>query len=138
MMGKILRVFQNKRNRKQKQINGGNVMKPKDATTILDKTEFTNRIDWDTFPTANYCCNKCNQIVSIDFNNLTKHQFSDFSNFNSEDKELFKKVETDLIKTNSFLDFYCPTCKRPVRIYYDSWAGGNHGESGFSIKFIID
>ena len=116
---------------------GSNVMKPQVATTILDKTEFTNQTDWDTFPTANYCCDNCNQVVSIDFNSLTKHQFSDFSNFNSEDKELFKKIETDSIKTNSFLDFYCPTCKRPVRIYYDNWAGGNHGEAGFSIKFIV-
>jgi hypothetical protein len=115
---------------------GSNVMTLHTATEILSKTEFNNQSDWDTYPTADYCCDKCNQIVSIDFKSLTKHQFSDFSNFVSADKELFKSLEGGDTKTNSFLDFYCPTCKRPVKIYYDSWAGGRHGEAGFTIKFI--
>ena len=106
------------------------------ATEILSKTEFNNQNDWDTYPTADYCCDRCNQIVAIDFKSLTKHQFSDFSNFKAADKELFKKLESNDTKTNSFLDFYCPTCKRPVKIYYNSWAGGHHGEMGFSIKFV--
>jgi hypothetical protein len=106
------------------------------ATEIVSKTEFNNQSDWDTYPTADYCCDKCNQIVSIDFKSLQKHQFSDFSNFTSADKELFRSFESNDTKTNSFLDFYCPTCKRPVKFYYDSWAGGRHGEAGFTIKFI--
>jgi hypothetical protein len=67
---------------------------------------------------------------------LKKHQFSDFSNLVPADKELFRNLSDGYPKTNSFLDFYCPTCKRPVKIYYDSWAGGRHGEAGFTIKFI--
>ena len=106
------------------------------ATKILSKTEFNNQTDWDTYPTADYCFGKCYQTVSIDFKSLTKHQFSEFSNFILADRELFKSFETADTKTNSFLDFYCPTCKRPVKIYYDSWAGGRHGEAGFTIKFI--
>lgn len=78
----------------------------------------------------------CNQAVSIDFKSLTKHQFFNFSNLISADKELFKSLESGDTQTNSFLDFYCPTCKRLVKIYYNSWAGGKHGEAGFSIKFI--
>ena len=110
------------------------------ANQKLSKTEFNNQDDWETYPTADYCCNKCNQTVSVNFANLTKHQFSTFSNFNDKDKEAFdlfastNKAEP----TNSFLDFNCPTCKRPVRIYYDSWAGGKHGEHGFTIKYIVD
>jgi len=111
-------------------------MKLQSATEILSKTEFNNQSDWDTYPTVGYCCDKCNQTVSIDFKSLTKHQFSDFSNLNLADKELFKILESKDIIANSFLDFYCPTCKRPVKIYYDSWAGGHHGEMGFTIKFI--
>jgi hypothetical protein len=106
------------------------------STEILTKTEFNNQTDWDTYPAADYCCDKCNQIVSIDFKSLTKLQFSDFSNLTVADKELFKNLESDDAMTNSFLDFYCPNCKRPVKLYYDSWAGGKHGEAGFTIKFI--
>lgn len=79
------------------------------ATEILSKTKFNNQTDWDTYPTADYCCDKCNQIVSIDFKSLTKHQFSDYSNLASTDKELFRSVENGETKTNSFFDFYCPT-----------------------------
>lgn len=109
------------------------------ATEIFTKTEFNNQEDWETYPTADYCCDQCKQTVSIDFKSLTKHQFSDFSNLNATDKKEFELFETTNkpIDTNSFLDFYCPTCKRPVRIYYNSWAGGRHGEVGYAIKFLI-
>ena|SRR6478736_2746581 len=106
------------------------------ATEILEKTEFNNQSDWDTYPTADYCCDRCQQTVSIAFKSLTQHQFSDFSNISSADNELFKNLVSGASKTNSFLDFYCPGCNRPVKIYYDSWAGGHHGEAGFTIKFI--
>lgn len=109
------------------------------AADILSKTEFNNHEDWQTYPTSDYCCQKCKQVVSIDLKSLTKHQLSDFSNFNETDKKAFELFNSKINpKTNSFIDFYCPTCKRPVRIYYDSWAGGRHGEAGHTIKFVID
>ncbi len=111
-------------------------MKFQTATEIFSKTEFNNQTDQDTYPTADYCCDKCKHTVSIDFKNLLKHQFSDFSNLTSTDKEFFKSIEGQTVITNSFLDFYCPNCKRPVKLYYDSWAGGHHGEMGFTIKYI--
>jgi hypothetical protein len=64
-----------------------------EATEILTKTEFNNLSDWDTYPTTYYCCENCNQTVSIDFKSLTKHQFSDLSNFTSADKEVFRRFE---------------------------------------------
>lgn len=112
-------------------------MKIYTAEQVLDKTEFNNLVDWKAYPTADYCCDKCNQVVSIDFKSLNKHQFSDFSNLEAVDKETCMVLEATFPTTNSFLDFYCPKCRRPVRIYYDSWAGGKHGEAGHSIKYII-
>ena len=38
---------------------------------------------------------------------------------------------------DSFLDYYCPDCKRPVRIYYFSYLGGFHCETGYIIKYIM-
>jgi hypothetical protein len=109
------------------------------ANQKLHKTEFNSQEDWDTYPTADYC-DKCSQIVSFNFTNLAKHQLSTFSNFNDKDKEAFGLFASThkLEPTNSFLDFYCHACKRPVRIYYDYWAGGRHREHGFSMKYIVD
>ena len=107
------------------------------AKDVIDKIEFNNQEDWDTYPAAEYCCDKCEQIVSIDFKSLTKHQFSNFTNFDISDKQIFEALHKPA-DTNSFLDFYCPSCKRPVRIYYESWAGGRHGEAGHVIKYVID
>lgn len=110
------------------------------ANQKLNKTEFNNQTDWETYPTADYCCDKCNETVSFNLADLTKHQFSPFSNFTEKDKEVFNLfIATNKLEpTNSSLDFYRPTCKRPVRVYYDSWAGGRNGEQGFSIKYIVD
>lgn len=109
------------------------------ASEKLNKTEFNSYEDWETYPAANYTCENCNQVVSIDFKSLTKHQYSNFSNFNENDKKAFLTYadSNGLTKTNSFLDFYCPGCKYPVRVYYDSWAGGRHGEVGYSIKYVV-
>lgn len=114
-------------------------MKLKVANRVIDKTEFSNYHDWETYPEAEYQCD-CGQVVTINFRHLKKHAFSNFSNLATEDIQLIEvhiddEVET---KTNSFLDFYCPTCKKPVRFYYDSWFGGHHGESGYTIKYIVD
>lgn len=110
------------------------------ANQKLKKTEFNIKEDWDTYPTADYCYDKCGKTTSFNFSNLKKHQFSTFSNLNDKDKAVFCHFasKNKLEPTNSFVDFYCPSCKRPVRIYYDSWAGGSHGEHGFSMKYIVD
>ena len=109
------------------------------AEKVLNKTDFDNYLDWQTYPTKDYHCTNCNQEVAISFKNLSKHHNSNFSNFSQEDMDAFGLLEKEnpAIKTDSFLDFYCPKCKRPVRIYYNMWAGGKHGEFGFSIKFIV-
>ena len=39
---------------------------------------------------------------------------------------------------DSYIDFYCPKCKTPARIYYSSFIGGRHCESGFEIKYVMN
>ncbi len=82
------------------------------ALEKLTKTEFDSYEDWQTYPTADYTCDKCNQIISIAFKNLVKHQFSNFTNFDDEDKRTFEKYESmnGQIKTNSFIDFCRLSC----------------------------
>ncbi len=72
-----------------------------DAAIVLSKTEFNNQVDWNAYPTADYCCDKCSQVVSIDFKSLNKHQFSDFSNLEPADKEECTMLEATISITNS-------------------------------------
>lgn len=115
-------------------------MRVRNADEIFDKTDFNNQVDWDTYPTADYTCDKCNQTVAIRLKDLVKHAYKGFSNLTEADKQ---NVET-LIKVtveklpSSFLDFYCPDCKRPVRVYYETFAGGKHTEVEHSIKYVVD
>ena len=115
-------------------------MKVRNAETILNKTDFNNQVDWDTYPTADYTCDNCNQIVAISLKDLVKQAYNGFSNLTDADNQ---SIDT-LIKTtveklpSSYLDFYCPNCKRPIRIYYESWAGGNHTEAGHILKYVVD
>jgi hypothetical protein len=110
------------------------------ASEKLSKTEFNSLEDWQTYTTADYTCDKCNQTVSLGFKDFAKHQFSDFTNFNDSDKKSFEQHENfnGQTKANSFLDFYCPSCKRPVKIFYESWGGGRHMEYGYNVKYVVD
>ena len=105
------------------------------AKEIFDKIHFSNYSDWKIYPTADYCCNKCHQVIAINFKNFENHAYSNFSNLSGADHELFKDFDRQA-NQNSFLDFYCPQCKRPVRIYFDAWAGGRHVEYGFTIMLV--
>lgn len=39
---------------------------------------------------------------------------------------------------DSFLDYYCPQCKMPTRIYYYNYIGGRHCETGYGLKYIVN
>jgi uncharacterized protein YlaI len=115
-------------------------MRVRNAETILDKTDFNNQVDWETYPTADYTCDNCNDTIAISFKSLTKHAYNNFSNLSDIDKGNIEKIITATVDhlPSSYLDFYCPTCNRPVRIYYESWAGGRHTEAGHSLKYVVD
>jgi hypothetical protein len=109
------------------------------AESILNKVDFNSYEDWETYPESEYKCN-CGQTVSFNIQNLQKHSFSNFTNLEAADISQIEALVDGTIKseTNSFLDFYCPKCKKPVRFYFFSWAGGRHGEHGYRIKFVIE
>jgi hypothetical protein len=46
--------------------------------------------------------------------------------------------KTNEVVPDSFIDYYCPQCKAPIRIYYSSYCGGRHCETGFEIKYILN
>ncbi len=115
-------------------------MKVRNANKVLDKTEFNNQADWETYPTADYTCDNCKQTISLSFKNLTKHVHNNFSNLSDIDRQnVDKTIQASVDNVPlSILDFYYPICKRPVCVYYDTWAGGHHGEMGYNLKYIVD
>ena len=114
-------------------------MNVRPAESILYKVEFNSYEDWETYPESEYKC-RCGQSISFNFRNIQKHSYSDFTNLRKEDVMQIEHLIDETIKaeTNSFLDFYCPGCKKPVRFYFLSWAGGRQGENGCHIKFVVD
>lgn len=115
-------------------------MKVRNAEDIINKTQFSNYGDWQIYPTADYVCDKCKHSVSINYRNLQKHLKSNFSNLTDVDQQSIHSllIEISGKERLSFLDFYCPTCNRAVRIYYEYYAGGRHAEESFLLRYVVD
>ena len=109
-----------------------------DAKDRLSKLEFQADDDWESYPRSEYTCPKCREITAFNLKDMDRHSFSTFTNLSPTDA---KKADLFIGKhkddANSFLDFYCPRCKSPVRIYFQSWAGGRYTH-GHIFKFIIE
>lgn len=113
-------------------------MRRANAKHRLSKLEFQADEDWDAYPRSNYTCPRCQKTISFNLKDLDHHSFSSFTNLSSLDQTKVESIVGDNKgDANSFLDFYCPGCKSPVRIYFQSWAGGRYTH-GHIIKFIIE
>jgi hypothetical protein len=110
------------------------------ADKRFKKVRFDNYDDWDKHPRAVYECPFCKEVVTFCFRDFDKHRFKDYTNL-TEDvvTRIDAYLETiDSEDANSYLDFACQGCHRPVRIYYTAWAGGRHCEYGHIIRFVIE
>jgi hypothetical protein len=114
-------------------------MKLIEINKVADKIDFNNYDDFETYPTSELECLNCNNKVSLTFKNLEKHSNSNFTNLSEHDaKKITEFVKAKQIEIpNSFLDYYCPKCSKPIRIFYKSWGGGRHCEHGYQLKYMI-
>ena len=114
-------------------------MKETKAEILTNKTHFSSYEDYKTYPTADLKCPSCEAKTSIAFKDLEKHQFSNFSNLTEDKQNMINEfVKLNFKKVpNSFLDYNCPNCHSSIRLYYESWAGGRHGENGYELKTVI-
>jgi len=111
----------------------------REAKDVFDKEDFQADEDWEILPQTAYECSVCKEKVVFSLKDLDKHAFSKSTNLSREHAE---EIES-LIRTSqlggftSFIDFYCPTCQRPIRVYYQSWAGGRFTH-GHHLQYVID
>jgi hypothetical protein len=160
-------------------------MKIRFAKGLIDKLEYSNYDDYETYPNSVFICDKCGDKIGFAYKDLEKHRFSKDSNLNGNDKIIADKLILSMIpkykikqkiqiwaltdrdrlivriqrlylriigvkgfflpipKTNenipdSYIDYKCPKCQTPIRIYYSSFMGGRHCEMGFEIKYVMN
>jgi len=108
------------------------------ADVVFSKTDFQDDIDDNIYPVSVYECPVCKNKLSFNKQNFEKNSLNTSSSFSSIE---LKKIN-DLIKfqnlkePNSFIDFYCPQCNTPTRIYFTAWAGGRF-TGGYRLEFIV-
>lgn len=85
-----------------------------------------------------YKCEKCMYKVSIKISDFDKHFKSNNSNLNNIEKKLLDDfVEEHKLGSFSYIDFYCPKCKLPIRILYDRYPSGK-GDSYYELKNVLE
>jgi hypothetical protein len=108
------------------------------ASDRLEKTGFQADEDWNTYPRTEYRCPACGETVSFCMRDFERHSLSYRTNFYPDVHLEFNAfVQGKTGDAKSFLDFYCPGCQRPVRLYYQVWAGGRWTH-GYHIHFIVE
>ncbi len=91
-----------------------------------------------TFEPITYRCLFCKNEISFRNQDFQKHSKSNFSNLNIDDSKLLDKfIAKNNIKTESFIDFYCPKCKKATRLYYIDSYGGKHGQYLVKVQEIL-
>lgn len=107
----------------------------------FDNIHFSNEIiDGQSFPLfTTYTCPICKEKIDFTKKNFEERTLKKFSNLSIEHQKTFDKYAKDKIFNNlEFLDWYCPQCKLPVRVYAQHWAGGNHGDGGVNIINVLE
>lgn len=116
-------------------------IKLSDGTERFDNTEFSNEIsDGKSTPLfSTYTCPACGEKTGFTKKNFEERAWLKFSNLSEEHSEMFNKyvTEKEWARLN-YLDWYCPGCELPVRVYVENWAGGRHGDAGVDIKYVLE
>lgn len=108
------------------------------ANRRIDKLSFEADEDWQIYPRSTYACPNCGERVTFNLHDLGQHAFSEFTNLCPNDAEMAEEAaEGAVVESNSFLDFYCPNCRTPARIYYEAWAGGRF-TWGYEVRFVVE
>jgi hypothetical protein len=93
--------------------------------------------DLHPYRTIHFLCDRCDQLIVFKIGDFERHSFSDFSNLSEEDAAQIEAAVPKRIKKFSFLDFYCPKCSLPVRVYFEWWVA-ERGELFFKLHHVAE
>lgn len=113
-------------------------MKILKAENVLSKIKLQEDIDYDSHSISIYECPICKNKLAFKISDFKRHALLKKSIFLPEEQNKIATYvkEKNMIESNSFIDFYCPKCKHPTRIYYTSWAGGRY-TAGYILNYIV-
>lgn len=72
-------------------------MKIRFANGLIDKLEYSNHDDYETYPNSVFICDKCGDKIGFAYKDLEKHRFSKNSNLNGNDKIIADKLILSMI-----------------------------------------
>jgi len=109
-----------------------------EANAVFSKIDFQADIDYYTCPKSIYECPICKSELSFNMQNFEKYWLNKNSSLSIEERERIKKMLgfSKRKEPNSFIDYYCPQCNSPTRIYFTAWAGGRY-TAGFHLEFVV-
>jgi hypothetical protein len=85
-----------------------------------------------------YTCGRCQEKVGFSFSSFERHQRLDFSNLSDQDAEIASGIAAGCnLESHGYLDFYCPQCQGPARIYFQYWDNGDYSDT-IIIDLVIE
>jgi len=112
-----------------------------DSSDRFDNIAFSNVIeDGKSLPTlATYTCPTCKEKIGFTKINFEERYLMNHSNLSLDHQSLFNKTsQENKFDGLRFLDWYCPKCNLPVRVYLKHWFGGHHGDAGVRIFKVLE
>jgi hypothetical protein len=116
-------------------------IKISDAKLRFDNTHFSNEVvDGRALPIfATYTCPQCGEKLGFEKSHFEVRSRLKVSNLAPDIDHIFSRYEkSKKIKHTGFLDWSCPKCFLPVRVYVLHWAGGRHGDAGVDITVVTE
>lgn len=72
-------------------------MKIRFAKELIDKLEYSNHHDYETYPNSVFICDKCGDKIGFAYKDLEKHRFSKDSNLIGNDKAIADRLIISMI-----------------------------------------
>ena len=112
-----------------------------DAAERMSSCDLRERLFYLRYPLAWYHCRQCGWEISFCTNDFWRHLNSGFTNLSDDDAAAAVRVSAEAgVSAGSFLDFYCPSCRAAVRLYYEgeSLLGSRWGSWGYRLRHIME
>ena len=111
------------------------------AADRFDNTEFSSEVVDGvalSIYTA-YTCPQCGVRIGFQKSDFERHTRQHYSNVAPETGRCFDEFAREhLSDVREYLDWVCPRCELPTRVYFQLWAGGRHGDHGISLRTVLE